>query len=846
MSKQLCWSPRQLVLGLLVAGGSFALAKPLLAQTVPTAPGTVLKNVFTGTYDFNGATVPVTSNEVTLEIAEIAGVTVTAQTPSDLGPDPGDALTVDFDLCNVGNDPTRLFIPGTARLSGANPGSFTLGTPLQVIAFGGTGGANCTQGTALTTPIDVPVAGADSSALAGLPNGGSLNPGQTIRVRVPVTAKLTAQKGDKVTVSLGDNVVVAPSLSSQNVAGDTTAKGVYTIDNTGTANGDAGTAPLNGTREAIDGQEITVGATFQAFATVLLAQTYNNGQTPGVITDDRFEYCLAGRVDDKLPAGLPADGSLLPSDLNPTAIKLDNADVNRVLIADVLPAGLQVSQAPSGITGWTPVYTTDAVTIRADKAKWTSWTTAPASLGAVTRVGFVSENALKKGTQTDCLKVNAEPRSTFTGGLVATIAQLFGQSQPGPVTGETPTQLVYDESGDQTPNNGLIRSNPDPLGGTAAAAGGITDGVADILVDGRDPGPGTDARNADTNIGNDGPADPSKGSKTIGGESIVKNLVPSPVNGPQNKPAAIGPGSDNDDFTDKQIPPPAQDPKLPLSDAQTPPVNFKNTVNNPTNAPQVVSLLPTTPAAAPGTTPLPAQTQVTITNPTTGQSATYVFGPSGFTFVSGTPGTSGVQPSATEPVKMEVAGSGTATYGVTIDLPSAQPQSAYPVPITAFVDVGSPGLDPEDPANVTIDRIYTGFIKVIKEARILDADGTTELVPFTTDQTLLGPASEKDRFVEYRVTYSNLAGAGGSNNVTLGATQFVLSEDGTEGTNNWFDLTDDLQAQTAPTIGSAIASLGTLSVTANGSDIQVYKVTVPDLAPGQTGTLTFRRQIVNP
>jgi hypothetical protein len=467
----------------------------------------------------------------------------------------------------------------------------------------------------------------------------------------------------------------------------------------------------------------------------------------------------------------------------------------------------------------------------------------------VTRVGFVSENALKKGTTTDCLKVKAQPRSTFTGGLVATIAQLFGQSQPGPVLGSTPTQLVYDESGDQTPNNGLVLLNPNPIGGTAATAGGITDGVADVIVDGRDPGPGTDARSADTNQGNDGPVLPSAGTKTIGGETIVKNLVPSPVNGPQNKPAAIGPAGDNDDFTDKQIKPPvpAQDPKLPLSDDQTPPVNFKNTVNNPTNAPQIVSLLPTPPA--PGQ--LPDQTKVTITSPT-GQSATYIYGPNGFTFVSGTPGTSGttngITPTATQPVTIEVPATGTAseTYGVTIDLPSAMPQRAYPVPITAFVDVGSPGLDPEDPANVTIDRIYTGFIKVIKEARILDTDGTTELVPFTTDQTLLGPASEKDRFVEYRVTYSNLAGAGGSNNVTLGATQFVLTEDGTEGTNNWFDLTDDPKAGTAPTTGTAIATLGTLSVTASGPDIKVYTVTIPDLAPGQTGTLTFRRQIVKP
>ncbi len=819
------WPLRQGLIALLISSGSAALVAPLLAQT---APGTIIRNTFTGTYD--GMQAPAVSNEVTLVISEVAGITVQAQSPSNPGPDPDDNLFVDFVITNTGNDPTTFFLPDTVTLGGAGAASFTAGT-LVVTKF---------NGTALPTPVPIPNGGAETGAFpnGGLPDGGSINPGATVVVRVPITVKGTAQKGDRLNVSLGNTT----PADAQNQPYTANGGSVYTVDNAGTDNGDSNGAPVNGDREAMDtASPIVVGATFQAFTKILLAQTYSNNQTPGVITDDRLDYCLALNVADTVPEELV---DVLPSDLNPTEISLDGVLDSRVLIADAIPANMQLTAAaptaPTSVPGWQVVYTTSALTTPAHQAQWT--TTRPTT--GITRVGFVIDQSVQQGSTigggSDCFKFSVEAQPSFPGGRIENIAQVFGQSQPGPVLANTPTQLVYDESGDQTLNNGLLRDNPDPeSGGIAAANGGITNGVATLEVDGADPGRGADPTASDTNQGLD--SGDNAGTKAKGGETLIFNLVPAPINGPDQKPGAIGPNNDNDDFTSKLLMPPAAlDPALPLNDEQTPPVTFTNTVRNSSITPQVISLLPTRPIQPDA---LPDGTVVTLTNPVNGQTATYRYtAAGGFEFVSGAGG-----PSATQPVQLQV-GTGEASqasYTVVVNLPSAKQLQEYPIPITAFVDQGTPGLDPDDPANVTINRLYTGFIKVTKEARILDEEGTTELVGFTTDQSKLAPEVKNDRFIEYRLIYSNLAQAQGSgaDNIILPATNFVLTEDGKANGNTWFELTDDPNAASRPSSGSATATLGTIATVTTEGDIQTYTVTVPDFQPGESGTLIFRRQI---
>ncbi|MBE9032340.1 hypothetical protein IQ266_21620 [filamentous cyanobacterium LEGE 11480] len=824
------WSYRQWLVALLLASGSMSIALPLMAQT---QIGDQIKNTFTGTFqDNNGQEFTATSNEVVLQVSEVAGLTVQAQAPSKANPDPDDNITVDFVITNVGNDPTFVFIPGQATIadppSQSGSGSFTQGT-LQIVEF---------NGTTLTTPVNIPTNGLSSESFPAnaLPNGGALNAGQTIKVRVPLAVASTALKNDSVIVSLGNT---GGTADQQNIGFTNDAGSVFTNNiPDGNATGEAAGNPVNGQREAMDtSQVITVGARLQSFATILLARDYQNGNTPGDVSDDRITYNLAARIERDLPTGIT---DVVPTALCQTEVTLEGLNVNRVLVSDAIPADTVLSSANpiAPVDGtWDVVYTTSALTIPANQANWTA--TRPTDSSTITRVGYLRDTCIPTNSTVTGFSFTVEPVTGFNGGRIVNIAQIFGQSTPGTPVTDTATQIVYDESGDQDPNNGLGLANPDPAtGGVTENNGGIMARRADLDLDGTDPGNGTSPIANDTNQGvNTGS---TAGTKPAGGETVAQTIASAPANGPDTQPGAIGPNNTDDDFTNVILAPPAAIPaNQQLDDAQTPPTVFNNTVQSFSSIPQVISLLPQPPASPEA---LPDGTIVTITNPANGQTATYTYSSAnGFTFVSGQGG-----PTATLPVTLPIDPnvSNTGSYTVTVDLPNAEQATEYPIPIIAFIDQGAPGFDAGDPGNITIDRIYTGYIQVIKEARVLEDDGTTEIVPFTTDTSQLTDAAQTGRFVEYRLTYTNISTAqgNGTNNIVLPATDFSIVDDGAAAPNNWFVSTQD-PSFPAQATGTATSSSGTISVTTTNGDIQAYQLTVPSLNPGETGTFTFRRQI---
>lgn len=182
MKTQTRWSHCKLLAATLLVGSLLPLASRVLADG--TAAGTPISNTATATYtDPNDATntpINATSNTVVVQVTEVAGITATAQTPSNAAPNAGDTLYVDFVITNTGNDPTQFYIPGTATLS--NTTNFSQGT-LQVVAVNGVA----------ITPVNVPAAGANTATL-GIGTGGSIpaNPGTgttgTVTVRVPLTS----------------------------------------------------------------------------------------------------------------------------------------------------------------------------------------------------------------------------------------------------------------------------------------------------------------------------------------------------------------------------------------------------------------------------------------------------------------------------------------------------------------------------------------------------------------------------------------------------------------------------------------------------------------------------------
>ncbi|MBW4527020.1 MAG: hypothetical protein KME18_17825 [Phormidium tanganyikae FI6-MK23] len=804
-----------------VIGSSLSGVQTALAQT---AAGTTISNTATATYSDGTTTYNATSNTVTVKVAEVPGINIVAQSPSNSTPIPGTTITVDFDITNVGNDPTQFFIPGKVKLSDGT--NFEQVGDLQIISVNGT-----------TVSASVPADGGETGALLGA--NGSIAVSGVVRVRATILVRPTAIATSTTTVSLGNTI----TPNAQNVPHDPTTNAggkdidVHTVDNADTVAGETPGVITQINEAMATSTAITVNARLQAFATLLKAtSSYSNNNTPSVLTDDTLTYSLALRVEN--PASPPT--GLVASDLHPTAINLDGGtgNQNRILVSDAIPAGTELSSTiptPPDNT-WQVVYTLSDVSVAAHKANWV--TVRPA--GTITRVGFIRSTSVLKGASVTGFSFSVNPLSSFTGGRVANIAQAFGQSQPGATTPGTSTQLVYDESGDQSPNNQLDGGNPDPTTGGAPGTGlGIGDGVADPTKDGIDPGTGTNS--ADTATTNQG-----SNNDTDGGEDTVSTIAATPLNGPNNRPDAIN-TTNNDDFTNRSIQLPADlNPATPLTDAQTPAVTFNNTVQNTSGSPQTIALLPTAPATA---VDLPLGTLVTITAGT--DIAVYRYDGTKFVFQA----TGSSNTSATDPVKlMDIPASDNApggldqvNYTMTIDLPGstvADPIAqvkGFPVPILAFVDQNNNGAPTNTPGNLTINRLYTGYVGLEKDARILE--GGSEVVGYTTDQTALSAAARPGRIIEYRIRYRNVSTLAPSNSgsVDLPANNLVITEDGLDAPNNWFTSTKDPVSGTIP--GSAIDPNGTIGGTSNGGDIQIYVDTLTSLAPQGSGTFIFRRRI---
>jgi hypothetical protein len=828
---------RQLVVTALLLTSTLGTISPVLAQV---AAGSDIKNTATAKFkDDTGTEYNSTSNEIVIKVAEVAGINITAQTPSVTNPNAGDTLYVEYIITNTGNDPTQFFIPGKATLSDIT--NFSQDGKIQIIAV---------NGTNLGAAVEVPDAGNTTGNL--LTNGsipanlGSATNG-TIKVRVPIKVVPGTASGTSLTVTLGNTNKPAPDNQNQDRSTDIDTNDVYTIDNGDTATGETKGIPGNGDREAMDtSSTITVNARQQAFSTVLKAvSSYSSGANADDVSDDILTYALALKVEN--PSSLPT--GLVASDLYGTGINVNSSTLTPyVLVSDAIPTGMKLDTANPAATasGWQVVYTTDALAVNALNAKWL--TSRPS--GVITRVGYVYDTTAKpltKGASAITgFTFTVTPDTGFTGGQIANIAQTFGQSKPGAVVPGTATQIVYDESGDQISNNGLDGTNPDSTtGGATPANGGITDGKADIAVDGTDPGTGNDPTANNTNQGKNNGETDGTGTKEKGGEDNVYVIAATPLNGPNGQPGASGPTGTNDDFTNKSIVVPSgKNPSDPLTDTETTPITFDNTVKNTSGSEQVISLLPT-PPATPGD--LLDGTKVTIKDLVSGNTAIYTYDKTtGFTFTPVSGVTSGT--SATNPVKVTVAAGAVANYQVIVDLPAAPQLKGFPVPITSFVDVNGDGKPAAEPSNITIDRVYTNYLELKKEARILEANGaavTGAAGTFTTNQTDLAVAATPGRLIEYRITYTNISTTGGSNSVILPAKDLVITENGSTGNNTWFSTTVDPKYSTTVPEGSAVGTSVTVTTATNGTvtDIQQYEDAIANVAPQGTGTFTFQRKI---
>jgi hypothetical protein len=790
---------RRLLATTLLVGGALSLSTSALADG--TAAGTTISNTATATYEdpnAPGTTINATSNTVTVTIAEIAGITATPLAINDVNGGtvlPNDLINYDYRLTNVGNDPTRFFISGSATVTG--PGTVAAGS----LTYSTDGG---------TTFNPIPAAGVTTASIPA---------GSSVIVRVPVTISGLASSGSTVAVRLGDTGPNDNSAATQNQPdapdGANTTE-IRTVDNAnGTAPGEAAGVPSNGEREASVTQQVLVGSQPQAFAAVLKSRTAYSDSGTAALNDDVLTYGLSLRVDSTAPSG---SNGLSPANLVGTTITVDSASVTRVLVSDAVPVGTTLTGTPVAPTGWTVVYTNSPTGTNANAATWVTNVGAIGAIGNATRLGFINNGPVAAGTTVTGFTFQVLTTGVTGTTTIGNLAQVFGQTAGGGTT------LVYDESGDQAPTN----FNDDGTPGSITPTNGVANPTAD----------GVDSNNNNTGSG-------------PGGEDNVFTVAAAGtiLNGPNGQPAAVGPTNNNDDFTNKSSAIPANTAPGFTIDPNV--VTFLNTINNPTTGNlSNILLVPDSTNFTPSTGEVLPPTGTTVTITYGAQTAVYTYNGTNFIFTSGSA------------ITIPTLTAGTSVnYSVAVDLPantalSTDTGNGFSIPIYAFQDVngnGRPDLATAEPTqNRSIDRVYTGFLKMVKDARILDTNGTTVIENYT--QTPTAANLRVGRFIEYRITYTNISIAPvGAGNVTLNAGNVVITEDGTTGTNTWAKDNDtNGTIDTSNVVGSTTAQFGTIAYSPSGdqtgttaaTDVTRYTNTLGiSIQPGASGTFIFRRRI---
>ena len=147
--------------------------------------------------------------------------------------------------------------------------------------------------------------------------------------------------------------------------------------------------------------------------------------------------------------------------------------------------------------------------------------------------------------------------------------------------------------------------------------------------------------------------------------------------------------------------------------------------------------------------------------------------------------------------------------------------------------------------NITLDEIFVGgFVKLTKSLSVALLQPCATASVFTPGSTSVNPGD----CVQYSVAYLNVAPSGGTNDITLNATSFVITEDGSASggsggtvyTNNWFANSNGLFAAPGDSNGG---TLGGYNPGPGAAGSSKFTDTVGALAAGASGTCTFKIQV---
>lgn len=424
-----------------------------------------------------------------------------------------------------------------------------------------------------------------------------------------------------------------------------------------------------------------------------------------------------------------------------TSITLTNASAGSntgVFIIAPIPVGTSLASGQTFPAG--TLYTTSALSVSPLTATWT--TTAPSDLTTVRRVAF-------------------NTGATLANGVCATAV-----SMAVTITTTDATLDIF-EIADAFANNSVNAPITDQSGDTVSGAG---DGNANFN-EGSQPG----------NVDGNGVQQITTLTRT--GAVLI---------GPLSNPAAIGPNSNNDDYTNHSITTGIAGVAFGGTTTAPGTTIFSNTIRNTGNASDTFAItVPSSPANF-------------VTEVSTDGGATYtqVF-----------PGNGSVTVTVAAGAQTTILVRVTAPAGIAV-----LQANGFPVVVRATSTL-TPGA-----FNETIDRVYTGFLRMNKTAVVTNGTGVggpNDAVPGAV--------------IEYVIAYSNISSTGGTGNSQLVVNSLVVTENGNAAPNNWGTTTIQIVGSASDTGGGTITgdTVGSTSLTD----------TVPTVAPGASGTFRFRRTI---
>ncbi len=301
----------------------------------------------------------------------------------------------------------------------------------------------------------------------------------------------------------------------------------------------------------------------------------------------------------------------------------------------------------------------------------------------------------------------------------------------------------------------------------------------------------TDQSGDATNNNGDSNADFNEGYVAGSGHGVIQRttltLSGAVLIGPSGAPAAVGPTNNNDDYSNKAVNTGIAGVAPGGVTTASGQLVYVNTIQNTGNA----------------------NDTFTIDAPTV---------PAGFTVeVSTNGGGSYTTVSGGGSVNLAISFGASANINVRITEPSGKTVLTGYDTIIRVTSGNTPASN-----NKTIDRLYTGFVRLDKTSSVSNSTGVggaTDPVPGAV--------------ITYNITYTNVSTSNGDANcVKLTASNLVITEDGLSAPNNWGTYTTNSGSPSDSGSGTVV----TVSATK-------YTDTVASLAPGASAVFTFKRSI---